>query len=90
MEILQAASLEFPDNMTIRRAVAGAYSRVGRSADAVTIFKSLPMDNASAGDFQGAVGAALQVPDMTQAEAWLRQALALYPNDPSILEFSAV
>jgi tetratricopeptide (TPR) repeat protein len=89
VEILQAASLEFPDNMTIRRAVAGAYSRVGRAADAVTIFKSLPMDNASAGDFQGAVGAALQVPDMAQAEAWLRQALALYPNDPSILELAA-
>jgi tetratricopeptide (TPR) repeat protein len=89
VEILQAASQDYPDNMIVRRAVAGAYARVGRSQDALTIFKALPMDNASSGDFQGAIWAALAVTDMAQAEAWLRIALARYPNDPNILGLAA-
>jgi hypothetical protein len=89
VEVLQAASLDYPDNLDIRRAVAGAYSKVGRAADSLTIFKTLPMDNASSGDFQGAIGAALAATDMAQAEAWLRQALAVYPQDPQILGLAA-
>jgi tetratricopeptide (TPR) repeat protein len=66
VEILQAASEDYPDNMTVRLAVAGAYARVGRSQEAVTLFKSLNMN-----------------------EAWLRIALAKYPNDPIILGLAA-
>ena len=51
VEMLQAASKDYPDNLDIRRAVAGAYARVGRFADAVTLFKAIPMDNAAAGDY---------------------------------------
>ena len=61
----------------------------GRAADAVTLFKTIPMDNASSGDYQGAISAALGATDMAQAEAWLRQALAHYPNDPQILGLAA-
>jgi tetratricopeptide (TPR) repeat protein len=89
VEILQAASQDFPDNMNIRRGVAGAYARVGRSADALTLFKTIPMQDASSGDYQGAISAALSATDMAQAEAWLRQALARYPSDPTILELAA-
>ena len=89
VEILQAASQDYPDNMIVRRAVAGAYARVGRSQDALTLFKTLPMDDASSGDFQGAIGAALAATDMAQAEAWLRVALSRYPNDPNILGLAA-
>ncbi|MDR3418700.1 MAG: cellulose synthase subunit BcsC-related outer membrane protein, partial [Nevskia sp.] len=89
VEILQAASLDYPDNMDVRRAVAGAYARVGRATDAVTLFKTIPMDSASSGDYQGAISAALGATDMAQAEAWLRQALARYPSDPQILGLAA-
>ena len=75
--------------MTVRRAVAGAYARVGRSQDALTLFKSLHMDDASSGDFQGAIWSALAATDMAQAEAWLRIALGRYPNDPNILGLAA-
>ncbi len=87
--LLQAASQDYPDNMTVRRAVAGAYARVGRAADAVALFKTIPMDDAGSGDFVGAVSAAIGATDMTQAEAWLRLALARYPSDPGILALSA-
>ncbi len=55
VEILQAASQDYPDNMIVRRAVAGAYARVGRSQDALALYKTIPMDDASSGDFQGAI-----------------------------------
>jgi hypothetical protein len=89
VQMLQAASQDYPDNKDVRRAVAGAYARVGRASDAVTLFKSIPMDNAVSGDFQAAISAALGATDMAQAEAWLRLALAHYPSDPQILGLAA-
>ena len=89
VEILQAASQDYPDNRDVRKAVAGAYARVGRAADAVALFKGIPMDNASPGDYQGAISAALAAADMAQAESWLRQALARFPGDPQILGLAA-
>jgi tetratricopeptide (TPR) repeat protein len=89
VEILQAASQDYPDNLTVRLAVAGAYARVGRAQEAVTLFKSINMNEASAGDFQGAISAAISATDMAQAEAWLRIALGKYPNDPIILGLAA-
>ena len=89
VEILQAASQDYPDNMNVRRAVAGAYARVGRAADALTLFKTIPMDDASSGDYQGAIAAALAARNMAQAEAWLRQALGRFPSDPQILGLAA-
>jgi tetratricopeptide (TPR) repeat protein len=89
VELLQAASQDYPDNLTVRLAVAGAYARVGRAQEAVTLFKSINMNDASVGDFQGAVSAAITASDMAQAEAWLRIALGRYPNDPLILGLAA-
>ena len=40
------------------------------------------MQDATSGDFQGAIGAALAANDRTQAELWLRQALDRYPARP--------
>jgi tetratricopeptide (TPR) repeat protein len=87
--ILQAASQEYPDNMNVRRAVAGAYAKVGKAQEAVALFKAIPMDNAASGDLQGAIGAALAAPDLAQAEIWLRQALGRFPADPKILGMAA-
>ncbi len=89
VEILEAASEQYPNNLTVRRAVAGAYARVGRAAEAVAMFKTIPMENAVAGDYEGAVGAALAATDMVQAEAWLREALDKFPNDPGVLALAA-
>src|SRR5208283_2566033 len=82
--ILQAASEQYPGNMNVRKAVAGAYAKIGKAQEAVALFKAIPMDNATPGDMQGAIGAALAAPDLAQAEAWLRQALGRFPNDPRI------
>ena len=89
VQILQAASENYPNNLTVRRAVAGAYAQVGRATDALALYKSIPMDNAVAADYQGAVGAAIAATDMAQAESWLRQALTRFPNDPQILSLAA-
>ncbi|MDR3741709.1 MAG: tetratricopeptide repeat protein, partial [Terracidiphilus sp.] len=75
VDILDAAVQAFPDNLTVRKAVAGGYARVGRAKESVALYKAIPMQDASSGDFQGAIGAALQANDRTQAEMWLRQAL---------------
>ncbi len=89
VDILDAASEQFPDNPSVRRAVAGGYAKVGRASDSLAIFKALPMQDASAGDFQGAIGAALAAKDLGQAETWLRQALERFPSDPGILSIAA-
>ncbi len=89
VEILQAASQDYPNNMDVRRAVAGAYARVGRYDEALSLFKAIPMDNAGVGDYQGAISAAMGAGDMAQAESWLRQALAADANDPQVLELAA-
>jgi tetratricopeptide (TPR) repeat protein len=69
VDILDAAGQAFPDNMTVRKAVAGGFTKVGRYKEALTLFKTIPMQDATAGDFQGAVGAALAANDRTHAEA---------------------
>jgi tetratricopeptide (TPR) repeat protein len=89
IDILDAAALAFPDNMTVRKAVAGGYARVGRAREALGLFKTVPMQDASAGDFEGAIGAALAADDKTQAEEWLRQALDRFAGDPAILTLAA-
>jgi tetratricopeptide (TPR) repeat protein len=85
VQMLQAASEQYPDNLTIRRAVAGAYLKVGRSADSLALYKTIPMQDANSGDYQGAIGAAMAASDLAQAELWLRKALDLFPKDPQIM-----
>jgi tetratricopeptide (TPR) repeat protein len=89
VEILQAASEDYPNNLSVRRAVAGAYARVGRYGESLTLYKAASMEDASSSDFQGAISAAFSATEMAQAEAWLRLALARYPGDPQILALAA-
>jgi tetratricopeptide (TPR) repeat protein len=89
VDILDAASQAFPNNLTVIKAVAGGYARVGRAKEALAIYRTIPMQDASAGDFEGAVGAALAASDKNQAELWLRQALDRFPRDPAILSLAA-
>ena len=62
---------------------------MGRAKEAVNLFKTVPMQDASAGDFEGAIGAALAANDKNQAEIWLRQALDRFPADPGVLTLAA-
>ncbi len=89
VEILEAAAQAFPDNVTVRKILAGGYLRTGRAKDALSIYKGILMQDAGAADFQGAIGAALGANDKTQAEVWLRQALDRFPKDAGILGLAA-
>ncbi len=89
LDILTAAIQAFPDNLAVRKAVAGGYLRAGKTKESLELFKSIDFQDAAASDFQGAIGAALAANDKAQAEIWLRQALDRYPNDASILASAA-
>jgi tetratricopeptide (TPR) repeat protein len=89
VDILDAASLAFPNNLSVRKAVAGGYARVGRAREALAIYKTIRMEDATAGDFEGAIGAALAANDKNQAEFWVRQALGRFPRDPVVLSLAA-
>ncbi|HEX4321369.1 MAG TPA: cellulose synthase subunit BcsC-related outer membrane protein [Acidobacteriaceae bacterium] len=89
VDILDAAAQAFPDNLTVRKAVAGGYLTVGRTKDSLALFKQIDLQDGSTSDFQGAIGAALAANDKAQAEQWLRQALDRYPHDPGVLGLAA-
>ncbi len=89
VDILDASLLAFPNNITVRKAVAGGYVRVGRAKEALAIFKTIAMGGASSADYQGAINAALAANDRAQTEEWLRQAMASYPRDAAILALAA-
>lgn len=89
VQILEAANSAFPDNAQVRMVLAGGYLRVGRAREALAIYKSVSLDNATATDLQGAIGAALAATDRPQAEIWLREALQCYPSNAGILGMAA-
>jgi tetratricopeptide (TPR) repeat protein len=89
IDILTAAAQAFPGNPAVSKALAAGFVQAGQPKDAMAIYQSLDMTNASASDYQSMVGAALAVQNMKQAEAWLRDALAKFPNDPRILASAA-
>jgi tetratricopeptide (TPR) repeat protein len=89
VEILMAAAQAFPGNPAVSKALAVGFVQAGQPKDAMAIYQALDMTNASATDYQSMVGAAVAVQNMKQAEAWLREALAKYPNDPKVLATAA-
>ncbi len=89
VEILMAAAEAFPGNPAVSTALAAGFVQAGEPKDAMAIYQALDMTNASASDYQGMVGAAIAVQNMKQAEEWLRDALAKFPNDPKVLMSAA-
>lgn len=89
MDILQAAAKAFPNNPAVSRALAAGYLQAGQPKDAVAIYQSLDMTNATSSDYETMVGAALSAQNMKLAESWLRQALEKFPNDPKVLSTAA-
>jgi tetratricopeptide (TPR) repeat protein len=89
IDILDAASQAFPGNLAVRKAAAGGYERAGRVRDSLALYKTIPMQDATADDFERAIGAALTANDDTQAWQWLQPALDRFPRDPAILALAA-
>jgi cellulose synthase operon protein C len=89
IDILDAAAQAFPDNLAVRKAVAGGYLQVGRNKESLAIFRQIDFQDASDADFRAAIGSALASNDKAQAEQWLRQALERFPRDAGILASAA-
>ena len=93
IDILTAAAQAFPGNPAVSKALAAGFVSAGQPKDAMAIYLAPAMSdavaNASANDYQSMIGAALAVQNMKQAEAWLRDALGKFPNDPKILAAAA-
>ena len=53
VQLLQAASEDYPNNMGVRSAVAGAYAKVGRPEDALALFKTIPLAECDLGRLSG-------------------------------------
>jgi tetratricopeptide (TPR) repeat protein len=89
LQILSVAAQAFPGNHDVSKALAGGYLKAGDPKHAMEIFNSLDLTNASVSDYQNMVGAALALPNLRQAEVWLREALDKFVNDPQILALAA-
>ena len=89
LAILNAAARSFPDNPAVIKALANGYASAGQPSEAVLIYKAQNMASASVADYESAVGAALAAGDSSDAEKWLRFALAANPSDPRILILAA-
>ena len=83
--ILVAAARMFPQDDRIRRALAGALLEAGYAEQALTVYKSWGLSGAESADYLGAIGAAMTVDDRPAVNAWLREGLQRWPNDPDLL-----
>ncbi len=59
VDILTAAAQAFPGNPAVSKALAAGFVQAGQPKDAMAIFLSLDMTNATAYDYQSMIGAAL-------------------------------
>jgi tetratricopeptide (TPR) repeat protein len=89
IDILDAASQAFPGRVALHTSLAGAYAKAGRTADALDLYKTLPMQDAAAEDLERAIDAALTVGDNPQAQQWLQPALARFSRDPDLLSLAS-
>jgi cellulose synthase operon protein C len=87
--VLETAARAFSGNAEVYQALAGAYLRDGQAKRAVAVYELLDMKNATLGEYQGAVGAALLANDMKHAAPWLESALSHYKEDAAILRMAA-
>ena len=57
--------------------------------ESYAIYRAWGLKGAAASDYCGAIGAALAVQESSQAEAWLREGLHRWPDDPQMLMLAA-
>ena len=87
--ILEAAAKAIPGNSDVLNSLAGAYLKAGEAKRAVAIYKSLNMDGANLGQYEGAIGAALAAGDKKHAAAWIESALNRFKGNAKILQMAA-
>ena len=87
--ILNATARTFPGNPAVIKALASGYASAGMPKEAVEIFRTQNLNNATVSDYRAAVGAALAANDSRDAELWLRFGLAQYPRDAQLLILAA-
>ena len=87
--ILNAAALAFPNNPGVLKALGSGYASVGLPKEAIQIFKAQDLSTGTVTDYRAAVGAALTVNDLKDAETWLRFGLVQYPRDSQLLSLAA-
>ncbi len=83
--ILQTALRAMPQDARLLGALAGTYVRIGDMNRALTVYKSWRLKEAKAPDFQGAIGAALTLQNVSLAEQWAKEGLRQYPRDSQLL-----
>lgn len=87
--ILETAARAIPGDTGVLNALAGVYLKAGEAKRAMAIYESLDMSNATSGQYQGAIGAAMAAGDIKHASAWLEAALDRFQSDPAILKMAA-
>ncbi len=88
VSILKAASQLLPTDAAVQGSLAGAYLESRDTKNAYAIYKKWGLENATPGDFSGAVGAALSVNDNDLAVRWLSRGLQKYPRDSRLLSLA--
>jgi tetratricopeptide (TPR) repeat protein len=89
LQLLAAAHRTFPENPDISGSLAGAYLRAGRPREALALYESTGMQNATLPQYRGAINAALAAGDTRDAADWLEAALPRYATDPGLLRLAA-
>ncbi len=89
IEILTSAAQVFPQDEDVYGALAAAYMKAGQSKQALAIYESRNMDNATPQQFQGAIGAAMAANNLNQARQWLEVALDRFKDNAAILKMAA-
>jgi tetratricopeptide (TPR) repeat protein len=89
IDILDAASQAFPGRVALHISLAGVYAQTGRTADALDLYKKLPIAAAAAEELERAIDAALAAGDNPQAQQWLEPALARFPRDSGLLSLAS-
>ncbi|MGA8593569.1 MAG: cellulose synthase subunit BcsC-related outer membrane protein, partial [Bryobacteraceae bacterium] len=88
VSILKAASQLLPTDAAVQGSLAGAYLESRDTKNAYAVYKKWGLANATAGDFSGAVGAALSLNDNDLAVRWLNRGLQKYPRDSRLLSLA--
>lgn len=89
LRMLITAHDTYPDSALIKRSLAGFYMNAGDPKRALQLYKEADFADASPGDYQGAIGAALATGDRQDAEKWLRLLVEKQPTDPAVLTLAA-
>ena len=87
--MLMTAHDTYPDSALVKRSLAGSYMSAGDPKKALQLYKEADFANASPGDYEGAIGAALTTGDRQDAEKWLRLLVEKQPTDPAVLTLAA-